>query len=117
MKILNRQFLGVDKTTDVLSFTQLSAKEMKSVKAKTKTSKPQNFRTSEILLGDIVINLQRAKKQAEEHGLTLNEELKKLMIHGLLHLIGHDHEKSRYMRRKMQKKELELLSLTAKSSF
>ncbi len=117
MKILNRQFLGVDKTTDVLSFTQLSAKEMKSVKAKTKTSKPQNFRTSEILLGDIVINLQRAKKQAEEHGLTLNEELKKLMIHGLLHLIGYDHEKSRYMRRKMQKKELELLSLTAKSSF
>ena len=91
MKMLNRTFRGVDKTTDVLSFPQLSAEEPKSVSAIVKTSELVNSQTSELLLGDIVINLQRAIKQAIEHGITLNEELKRLTIHGLLHLLGYDH--------------------------
>ncbi|MEW6162364.1 MAG: rRNA maturation RNase YbeY [Nitrospirota bacterium] len=105
MKILNRQYRGVDRTTDVLSFPQQNRYTLHVTRY---TSLP---------LGDIVINLHQAKRQAAEHGLTLNEELRRLIIHGLLHLIGYDHERSRYMRRKMQKKEGELLSLTTKSKF
>jgi rRNA maturation RNase YbeY len=61
------------------------------------------------VLGDIVINLHQAKRQATEHRLTFNEELGWLLIHGLLHLIGYDHEKSRYQKNKMRVKEKELL--------
>lgn len=62
-----------------------------------------------LLLGDLVINLPRAKRQAEEYELGFYEELKRLMIHGLLHLIGYDHERSKYSRRRMEKKEIKLL--------
>jgi probable rRNA maturation factor len=109
MKILNRQYRGVDKTTDVLSFPQLSAEEREAVKAEVRTSGLRSFRTSELLLGDIIINLPRARKQAAEHGLTLNEELGRLIVHGLLHLVGYDHEKNRYQKNKMESKETELL--------
>ena len=63
-----------------------------------------------IPLGDIVINLHQAKRQASEHGLTFTEELRWLLIHGLLHLIGYDHEKGGYDEKKMRRKEKELLS-------
>jgi probable rRNA maturation factor len=98
--MLNRTYRGVDKTTDVLSFPQLSAEDLKSISAIVKTS--------ELLLGDIVINLHRAIKQAIEHGITLNEELKRLTIHGLLHLLGYDHDKNKYQKKKMELKEKEL---------
>jgi probable rRNA maturation factor len=100
MEMLNRTYRGVDKTTDVLSFPQLSAEDLKSISAIVKTS--------ELLLGDIVINLHRAIKQAIEHGITLNEELKRLTIHGLLHLLGYDHDKNKYQKKKMELKEKEL---------
>lgn len=112
MKILNRQYSGVDKTTDVLSFPQYSPKEQKCRRSEVlnaATSELQNFRTSELLLGDIVVNLHQAKRQAVEHNLTFNEELGLLLIHGLLHLVGHDHEKGGYAKRKMRKKTQELL--------
>jgi probable rRNA maturation factor len=98
--MLNRTYRGVDKTTDVLSFPQLSAEDLKSISAIVKTS--------ELLLGDIVINLHRAIKQAIKHGITLNEELKRLTIHGLLHLLGYDHDKNKYQKKKMELKEKEL---------
>ncbi len=82
----------MDKTTDVLSF-------------------PQDDR---LLLGDIVINLQAAKRQAVEYGHSLSRELNRLLIHGLLHLLGYDHEKGRYADRKMRKKEEELLEYLMK---
>lgn len=109
MKILNCQYRGVDKTTDVLSFPQLSAEEREAGRAEVRTSSLQRFRTSGLLLGDIVINLPRAREQAAEHGLTLNEELERLIVHGLLHLVGYDHEKNRYQKNKMESKEMELL--------
>jgi len=110
MRILNRCCRGIDRTTDVLSFPQRSAEELRAKRAEVKTAGLQGFRTSEPLLGDIVINLQKAKKQAREYGLTFNEELRRLTIHGLLHLVGYDHEKSRYQKSKMESKEKELLA-------
>ncbi|MCL2182917.1 MAG: rRNA maturation RNase YbeY [Chitinispirillia bacterium] len=68
---LNRRYRGKDKPTDVLSFP---------------------FGDDD-LLGEVYISLQRAKVQARRFGLTYEEELKRLLIHGLLHLMGYDHHK------------------------
>ena len=74
---LNRQFRGKDSVTDVLSFP----------------SQPEAFETdAEANLGEIVISLNRAQAQAKENGLTLVNEVEQLILHGLLHLCGHDHE-------------------------
>ena len=70
MRALNRQFRGKDAATDVLSFP----------------SGERGF------LGDIVIAAGVAKRQAREAGHSLQTELRVLALHGLLHLIGYDHE-------------------------
>ena len=67
---LNQQFRGVDKPTDVLSFP---------------ADEPDN-------LGDVAISVETAAKQAKENGLSLNHEIAQLILHGLLHLSGYDHE-------------------------
>ena len=74
---LNRKFRGLDKPTDVLSFPQYAAKG----------HIPENAGC----LGDIVISLPRAAGQAAEFGHTLRRELAFLTAHGLLHLLGYDH--------------------------
>src|SRR5215217_9239451 len=67
---LNRQFRQVDKATDVLSFP---AEE-------------------EFNLGDIAVSVDTAAVQAKENGLSLHREIAQLILHGLLHLCGYDHE-------------------------
>jgi probable rRNA maturation factor len=67
---LNRQFRGIDKATDVLSF-------------------PAEEKAN---LGDIAVSVDTAAVQAEENGLTLDGEIAQLILHGLLHLCGYDHE-------------------------
>jgi probable rRNA maturation factor len=97
MKTLNRQYRGIDRTTDVLSFPQEDTFP--------KASGPE----SDIVLGDIVINLHKAERQAKENGLTFDEELKRLLVHGLLHLLGYDHEKGGHSERKMKERSKRLL--------
>ena len=92
MKELNRFFRGKESTTDVLSFPH-EPDEFDS------TGETQNF------LGDIVISVEQAQKQAEENGLTLENEIKQLILHGLLHLCGYDHETDGG---EMNRRELEL---------
>jgi len=92
---LNTTFRGVSKTTDVLSFPQATSHFP--------------LPTSHFLLGDIVINIPRAVSQAKESGTGFYKELYRLLIHGILHLLGYDHEKSRYKARIMKRKEEELL--------
>jgi len=99
MRILNREYRGVDRTTDVLSFPQ------NDVGSHLSSPSSQHF-----ILGDIVISLPKANRQAMEYGTTLNEELKRLLIHGLLHLMGYDHEMGKNAERKMQKKTNEILN-------
>jgi len=91
---LNKEFRDYDKSTDVLSFPQNSDED------------PQI--PGEIILGDIAISLDKAKFQAKEHGLKLNEEIILLLIHGILHLLGYDHEISEQEEIKMQNKTREL---------
>lgn len=111
MRELNRQYRGIDRTTDVLSFPQQDSNKLTvtSNKIKEKDSSLVT-RHSLLLLGDIVINLPRVMSQASEHGMTFKEELRWLLIHGLLHLIGYDHERSRYHEKKMRIKEMEMLN-------
>jgi probable rRNA maturation factor len=95
MKKLNNRYRGVEATTDVLSFPIYEdVNEMPDGR--------------EFLLGDIVINLHAARRQSSEHGVTLSEEVRRLLIHGFLHLLGYDHEKNSYQGRKMRKCEREL---------
>lgn len=76
MQTLNNDFRGKNKTTDVLSFPY----------------ETDEFDTDENYLGDIVISLEQAKRQALENNLTLELEVKQLILHGVLHLCGYDHE-------------------------
>ncbi len=99
MRELNRTYRGIDRTTDVLSFSQLEG-----------PSRPGEAAD----LGDIVISPAQAKRQAAQTGRNLDKEIDLLLIHGLLHLIGYDHEKNRYQARKMRQKEKELLSAAEK---
>jgi probable rRNA maturation factor len=95
MKKLNRLYRGVEVTTDVLSFPIYeNLNEM-----------PEG---REFLLGDIVINMHAAQRQSSEHGVTLYEEVRRLLVHGFLHLLGYDHEKSSYQDKKMRRCEREL---------
>lgn len=117
MKALNSMYRGVDRTTDVLSFPQISGKwkvGSEKLNKRKKMIKPSVSHfllpTSHFILGDIVINLHQAKRQASKHGLSFREELRWLLVHGLLHLIGYDHERSKYSERKMREKERELLN-------
>lgn len=76
MRELNNLYRGVNKTTDVLSFG----------------SEPDEFGADETYLGDIAISLEQAHRQAEENDLDFETEIKQLMLHGILHLCGYDHE-------------------------
>lgn len=78
---LNHQYRGIDKATDVLSFALDEGEEPDVVDG-----------PEESLLGDIVISLETAIRQAEEFGHSLERELSYLTIHGMLHLTGYDHE-------------------------
>ncbi|HEV7859313.1 MAG TPA: rRNA maturation RNase YbeY [Pyrinomonadaceae bacterium] len=77
MRDLNRRFRGRKGTTDVLSFP----------------SEQDEFEKLEGLsLGDVVISVEQAARQAAEHGLEFEGEVAQLILHGLLHLCGYDHE-------------------------
>ena len=60
------------------------------------------------LLGDIVINIYAVKKQSTLYGVTFSEEVRRLLIHGFLHLLGYDHEQNRYQAKKMRNEERRL---------
>jgi probable rRNA maturation factor len=76
---LNKEYRHVDGSTDVLSFSQLEGDD--------------NFAQEEDdgLLGDVVISVETAKRQAESQGHFLDEEIDVLLVHGILHLLGYDH--------------------------
>ena len=77
---LNRDYRGKDKPTDVLSFPASEALDALD---------PDN---GALILGDVVISLDTARRQAEEYGNTVEREISFLVVHGMLHLLGFDHE-------------------------
>jgi probable rRNA maturation factor len=123
MRELNLQYRGKDKTTDVLSFPQIASSVKRQASSVQRTTHDTRRTTHDALrstlLGDIVINLSQAKRQAQENSkpktqnspLVFYEEVTRLVIHGLLHLLGYDHEKNKYQARKMREMEMELLRI------
>lgn len=76
MRELNKNFRGKNKTTDVLSFP----------------FEADEFDQTDDFLGDIIISAEQAERQATENNLDLVTEIKQLILHGILHLCGYDHE-------------------------
>ncbi len=89
---LNRQYFRRNRPTNVISFPLMD---------ETATSLPAK------MLGDVVISAETAQRDAEEAGEKTEDEVLFLMIHGILHLAGYDHEGSAAERRKMETKEKE----------
>jgi probable rRNA maturation factor len=78
LKELNRRFLGLDRATDVLSFAD-----------------GERLPTGTVLLGEIAVSLDAARRQARELGHGEERELEELVLHGTLHLLGYDHVRDR----------------------
>lgn len=113
---VNREFRELDIPTDVLSFPMAEYK------------KPADFgifdgeegrlyfnpETGELLLGDIMISLERADEQAEEYGHSLEREVAFLVAHSVLHLIGYDHmeDEERLLMEEKQERVLQALGIT-----
>lgn len=90
IRALNRDYRGIDRPTDVLSFPYI---DLPSPYAETTGPAPSLL--PEELLGEVVISTQTARRYAQELGLTFPVEIKTLVIHGILHLCGYDHEVDR----------------------
>jgi len=96
IKTLNKNYLNRSGPTNVIAFPM----------------KEGDF--SEInpqLLGDVVISIETASREALQSGISTEERFAQLLVHGILHLFGFDHEKSEQDARKMEKKSNELLRL------
>ncbi len=98
---LNRKFRGIDRATDVLSFPLFDYEGQ--------TEEPP---VDELvgMLGDIVISLEQAKKQAEEYGHSFEREAAFLCVHSMLHLLGYDHETSKEDETDMRRRQSEILA-------
>ncbi len=93
MKELNFKYRGKNSTTDILSFPYLE-------------SEP----SGNLFLGEIIINPTKVLLQAKQYDKTFWQELDRILAHGILHLIGYDHEASSYKAIKMHKLEEKILS-------
>lgn len=96
---LNRQFRNIDSSTDVLSFP-LGENGVYDI----------NLDTGAKMLGDVVISLQHAVKQAELYEHSLDREVAFLTVHSVLHLLGYDHEGGGLEKVHMREKEEEILT-------
>jgi len=100
IRLLNNKYRGINKPTDVLSFS-LQAGAVKYPEVE-----------SNKLLGDIIISVETAQRQADNLKHSIEKELTVLLIHGLLHLTGYDHEKDKDYKI-MREKEIEILKTFA----
>ena len=102
IRTLNRIWRGMDKATDVLSFSQLERAKGDIVDTAMSAAP-----TSPLLIGDVIISVETAARQAKNAGKILEEEILFLLTHGLLHLIGWDHKNDAQTRRMIaRQKEL-----------
>lgn len=93
MRKLNKKYRSKNRVTDVLAFSQ---------KPKAKFIKPLEAKLG---LGEVVICLREVKKNAKKYDSTFEKELGRVLIHGILHLSGYDHEKSEAEAKKMAERE------------
>ena len=94
MQRLNKMYRGKNRTTDVLSFSFLRMAKIVDLPA---------------LIGEIIISPGRARQQAKEFGHSTQQEISLLFLHGLLHILGFEHEKSKTAAKKMAGAEQKIL--------
>jgi rRNA maturation RNase YbeY len=116
MRRLNCQYRKKDRTTDVLAFAMrdIHAGERqgardKRPRVKRKMLLSQAAHLVPDMLGDVVISVPTARRQAKEGGRSLSEEMAWLLVHGVLHLCGYDHERSDAEARRMKRREQAVL--------
>jgi len=100
MHALNRDYRGKDRPTDVLAFAMREGEPVPGAAD---------------VLGDVVISLDTAARQAAERGVPLAGEVRALLVHGILHLLGYDHERGPNDARRMKAKERWLLRILEQS--
>ncbi len=93
---LNRKYLNRTGPTNVIAFSMREG---------------EFSHLSPQLLGDVVISTDTAAKEAQNSGMSMEQRFSELLVHGILHLFGYDHENSEQNARKMEKKSQELLKL------
>lgn len=105
IKEINFEHRGIDKITDVLSFPQIdwSSYNIDIV--------DKNIETGDIILGDIVICVERALEQSKEYGHSFQREIGFLVAHSMLHLLGYDHMEKNEEEKMIKKQEKILRSL------
>ena len=101
IRVINREYRNIDSATDVLSFAmnELMPGRFESEKC---VKNPEN---GQILLGDMVISVERCRAQAEEFGNGFDREICYLTVHSALHLLGYDHVDEDVMKRQMRRRE------------
>ena len=108
IKELNKKYRKENRITDVLSFGQeLNSKRLKF------PSLPNKY----FELGDVVICLSQVRKNAQKFNLSFKKELVLVLIHGILHLLGYNHEKSDKEARKMKEREKQYLKQSLNFKF
>lgn len=95
---MNSHYRGIDSPTDVLSFSMLEGEVIPG-------------QEEELILGDVVISLQTAQRQADEYGHSFQREVAYLTVHGILHLLGCDHQEAEGREEMRMKEEAVLKSL------
>lgn len=98
MRRLNRLYRKKDRTTDVLAFPMREA------------LMPPAAGLTTNMLGDVVISVPQALRQAREAGGQLDDEIVSLLVHGVLHLCGYDHERGEKEAARMHRRERKLLT-------
>jgi len=115
IKTINSEFRNIDKETDVLSFPAIPFEKPGDFSV-IKGCEADYFDpdTDELILGDIMISLERAHSQAEEYGHSFRREVAFLITHSLLHLLGYDHmtDDERTVMEKKQEAVLTALKIT-----
>ncbi len=104
---INKEQRKIDKPTDVLSFPMLEMDHGKYIPVESDFDLEQGL----VVLGDIVISIETAKRQAGEYGHTFFREVLFLMTHGIFHLLGFDHENDEDEREMLEKQERVLQNL------
>lgn len=106
---LNKQYRNKDAATDVLSFPLMEFEDTEE-----DYGNEEEYVQEDKLLGDIVISLEKTQEQATDYGHSFERELAFLLVHGVLHLLGMDHEDEQQEKEMLQKQEniLQLLNIT-----
>lgn len=96
----NREYRGIDRATDVLSFPLFDGKDAKDA-----------YDGEKYQFGDVVLSLERARAQSELYGHSFEREVAFLCVHSALHLMGYDHERGEADERDMRQKQREIMKI------